>query len=281
MGALMIYSRKLGDEEFLWRKTMNRHFRALWDNAGYGNKEHPGRKYGSAAVVRPPSAEWFRAYHLCPSEYAISNIVFSRLKVGQISDLNDPFELLAYQKGGKHQTFLDYRKEFDHSSGLLCFSEDWTDPVLWSHYAAKHSGMCLGFDIDRSLVLRKVSYRTERLGRRVGSLPAESPLPVEIDQELAGLLMTTKFSSWSYEREWRVILSLQDTIEEKSLRFYPVGKLIRLAEVIIGDTCSIPWEQVRAVVKKHHPDASVIRARLADLSFNVVPREETVAYVAP
>ncbi|UGX93384.1 DUF2971 domain-containing protein [Bradyrhizobium barranii subsp. barranii] len=274
----MIYTRKLGDEEFVWHKSMNRHYRPLWARAGYGSKEHPGGKYGSAAVVPPPSAEWFRAYHLCPAEYAISNIVFSRLKVGQIRDLNDPFELLAYQRGAKNKTFLDYRKEFDEKSGLLCFSEDWTDPVLWSHYAAKHGGMCLGFDIDRRLELRKVSYRTERLGR---ALPTESPVPMEIDEELAGLLLTTKFSSWSYEREWRVILPLQDTVEEERLRFYPIGEHIRLAEVIIGETCSIPWEQVRAVVKKHHPDASVIKARLAHFSFNVVPEEKTVEYVAP
>jgi hypothetical protein len=265
-----MHIRKLGDEEFVWHKDMNRRYRTLWDQAGYGGK------YGSAAVVPPPDASWFRAYHLCPAEYAISNIVFSRLKVGRISDLNDPYELLAYQRGGRSPTFIDYRKNFEETSGLLCFSEDWTDPVLWSHYAAKHSGMCLGFDVDRTLTLRKINYRSERLGREAGRM-----LPTEIDEVLAERLLTTKFSSWSYEREWRVILSLTDTIEENRLQFYPIGDRIRLAEVIIGQTCSIPWEQVRAVVRKHHPDASVIKARLAQDSFNVVPQEDTVAYVAP
>jgi len=30
--------------------------------------------------------------------------------------------------------------------GICCFSEDWSHILMWSHYAANHSGICLGFE---------------------------------------------------------------------------------------------------------------------------------------
>lgn len=34
------------------------------------------------------------------------------------------------------------------SHGMLCFSEAWSDPLIWAHYSDKHKGLCLGFDIE-------------------------------------------------------------------------------------------------------------------------------------
>lgn len=43
----------------------------------------------------------------------------------------------------------------DARFGLLCFSEVWDSILLWSHYAEKHAGIVLGFDVsaDRSRFL--------------------------------------------------------------------------------------------------------------------------------
>ena len=68
---------------------LNNHLRALWRERGYPDG------MGSAAVVPPPPKGIRRLYHLTSAEYAISNIVFNRLKVARFSDLNDPFELSA------------------------------------------------------------------------------------------------------------------------------------------------------------------------------------------
>jgi hypothetical protein len=46
--------------------------------------------------------------------------------------------------------------------GLLCFAGDWSEPVMWSHYAEKHTGICLGFDVSRSAV-QQVSYQDDRI----------------------------------------------------------------------------------------------------------------------
>jgi hypothetical protein len=117
----------------------NKELRQLWRHAGYSEKA------GSAAVVPPPSVEFRRLYHLTSADHAISNIVFHRLKVARFSQMNDPFELWASHGSNRPEQphERDTREEVDKISGALCFSEDWTDPVLWSHYAAQHRGMCL------------------------------------------------------------------------------------------------------------------------------------------
>src|SRR4051812_26787530 len=121
---------------------LNQHLRKQWGEAGYPTN------CGSAAVCLPPSKGFSRVYYLTSSEYAISNIAFSRLKIGRFSQLNDPFELFGPQKSQRvvAKVWRNYRDSFDKENGLLCFSSDWIDPVLWSHYGARHQGICLGFD---------------------------------------------------------------------------------------------------------------------------------------
>jgi hypothetical protein len=68
----------------------NEHLRQQWIDKGYS------RNMGSAAVVPPPPQGFRRLYHLTSAEYAISAIVFGRLKLARFAQLNDPFELLGY-----------------------------------------------------------------------------------------------------------------------------------------------------------------------------------------
>jgi hypothetical protein len=248
-------------------QPLNDHFRELWKQAGYE------KNYGSAAVIPPPPPSVLRAYYICPAEYAISNIVFARQKVSRFSELNDPFELLASWRAGEHPVILRHREEQEAKTGLLCFTSDWTNPVLWSHYGARHRGICLGFDLDRSLPPRKVQYRPGRLEGKLKS-------PV-VDNELTELLLCTKFESWSYEREWRVPVKLASMHHEGGLCFYRLDPKIRLAEVILGPLCTLPWTEIRDLASAHNGNVNTIKSRLALNSFNVVPDEDTVVYIPP
>jgi hypothetical protein len=243
----------------------NKQLRKEWEKAGYSTG------VGSAIVLPPPPAGYRRVYHLAPAEYAISNIVFSRLKVARFSDLNDPFELLAHRLVGTNiQKIIEAHKaKFDSTQGLLCFSADWVDPVLWTHYGAKHRGICLGFDLDETIA-RQVSYQNERL---VGMIERGTEA---IDEKLSNLILCTKFESWQYEREWRVLVDLADVTQEGDLYFYPFGAQLRLTEVILGSLCAMSVDAVRKLTTAHHPGAVTIQARLALKSFHIVPKESTI-----
>jgi hypothetical protein len=150
---------------------LNELLRKEWKAAGYE------RGHGSDAVLPPAPHGFKRLYYLTASEFALSNIVFGRLKISRFSELNDPFELLAQKFDDKERTKLvrAHKDEFNMNNGIICFSADWTDPVLWSHYAAKHKGVALGFDVAMDLV-SEVQYSSSRLKEPLRSMILQRPL---------------------------------------------------------------------------------------------------------
>lgn len=245
---------------------LHQEYRTAWAAAGYK------KTMGSAAVVLPPSQDFLRVYHVTSAEYGISDISLGHLKVARFSDLNDPFELMAMQfRSNTRHAVTEFKQDFDSHTGLLCFSSDWKNPVLWSHYGDKHRGICLGFNVERSRV-EKVLYEDKRILEGLAGVST----PDQLKENLQALLRCTKFSSWSYEEEQRVFVPLSDAKKLGDLHFYPFGSDFQLAEVILGPRCSLPHDAVRALVNRLHPNVTTISSRLADGHFAVVPRESTV-----
>ena len=107
-----------------------------------------------------------RVYKFLTSEFAMKDIWERRLKIFEISDLNDPFELIPCDLSDPRHLYaaLAMRDQATRNLGLLCFSRSWTNPLLWAHYADKHRGICLGFDLNvADDIGRAVDYVDERL----------------------------------------------------------------------------------------------------------------------
>jgi hypothetical protein len=241
---------------------MNKAFRQEWVTAGYISK------MGSAEVVRPPSPEFIRVYHITSAEFGVSNIGLGRMKVARFSDLNDPFELLAvnFRERKIRNVIRDFKDAYDSHTGLLCFSANWTNPVLWSHYGSKHRGMCLGFNLKRNLA-NKVLYQDDRILTNLG----DKLDPLALNDELQDLLLCTKFEHWKYEEEFRVFLRLEDAFKEGRLHFHAFDSDFQLAEVILGPQCTLSLDSVRQLTRALHPHAVTFKARLAFKFFAVVP----------
>jgi hypothetical protein len=152
-----------------------------------------------------------RVYYLTGAQLALSNVALRRIKISRFSDLNDPFELLAVDLSNREHraAFRKTKEQLNENRGLLCFSKSWSNPLLWGHYAEKHMGICLGFDVPDRL-LAPVIY-------------AEHPMKIRIDpktnqpkltKQVMHRLLRTKFADWKYEDEVRLFVGLdQDTIE--------------------------------------------------------------------
>jgi hypothetical protein len=250
---------------------MNKAFRAKWVSAGYGSV------MGSAEVVLPPPPEFIRVYHFTSCKHAESNITLGRLKLARFSDLNDPFEVqaLSFKERLVETIVQEFKNKYDSHSGLLCFAADWTNPVLWSHYADKHRGVCLGFDLKRSRA-ESVQYEDERILAQLG----DPPNPLNLDISLQRLLLCTKFRHWEYESEQRVFVPLTDAMADGALYFVPFGTEIQLREVILGPLCKRPLDEVQTKTLALYPGISVIKGRLASKFFKVVPDEATVPVIA-
>ncbi len=243
-------------------------YRAEWITAGYKHN------MASAVACRPPSnAKVIRVYHLTSAEHAVSDIALSRLKVARFSDLNDPFELLAlnFREREVRKVARDFKNAYDAHTGLLSFSADWNEPVLWSHYAAKHRGICLGFNVPRT-ALQEVEYEDERLRAELG----DNGDPLAISAELQTQLLKTKFCHWNYEQEYRRFVPLDSTAQEGRLNFVAFGPELELAEVILGPQCNHSLQSIRDLVASRYANVVAFQARLAFKWFSVVPNERTI-----
>ena len=246
---------------------MHQEYRRLWKNAGYSTM------MGSAEVVKPPPKPLRRVYHMCSAEHGVSNIELSRMKISRFSDLNDPFELLALNLREKkvRRTLKNFKADYDSQTGLVCFSGDWTNPVLWSHYANKHKGICLGFDVDEAN-LKDVEYREDLI---LPELQGDT-IVENLNKSLRGLLIKTKYKHWEYEDERRLFISLDNKEKYDGLYFLNFGETLKLREVVLGPLCSLNLRHVRATVNHHHSGVTTFKARLAFKFFKVVPDARTV-----
>lgn len=227
---------------------------------------------GSACVVPPPPKGIRRLYRFMTAEHAKKSILSRKLKVARFNELNDPFELLAYEATSETRPIREYKIQLNHECGLLCFSADWTDPVLWSHYAAKHQGICLGINLKEDLE-KKVIYTRSRLKHLIQESEKGN---FEIDANSADVLIRTKFENWKYERESRVLISLKKSIKEGDFYFYPFDEQLELAEVILGQRCTSEISEFKNLVASIYPNATAIKSRLAKFGFAVVPDENTI-----
>lgn len=198
-----------------------------------------------------------RGYHFIPSGYALDNLRHRRLKIARLDELNDPFELWAIAQPDPRlrRGFRNYKREMAQSYGVLCFSLSWHNPLLWSHYAEKHHGIALGFDVS-SDVLKEVAYVKRR------------PALKEINSAVARSLLYTKYFDWKYEQEARVFTRLEER-DESGLYFADFSDQIVLREIIVGPLSRITKQDLYDALGRKS-DVTVTKGRLAFNSFRVV-----------
>jgi hypothetical protein len=139
--------------------------------------------------------------------------------------------------------------------GLLCFSLSWHNPLLWSHYADRHRGLALGFDVADE-ILKPVSYAEQR------------PTLTKIDPTVARWLLFTKFVDWRYEQEPRIFTTLQER-DPSGLYFGKFSEQLVLREVVVGPLCKVTKKELRNALNR---DAAVTltKSLLAFNTFEVV-----------
>jgi len=214
-----------------------------------------------------------RVYHFLSKLNAERDLIAQHLKVARINELNDPFELLscALPERDDRKRFAAFKRKTHHAVGFLCFTVAWDNPLMWSHYADKHKGVCFGFDVPQS-ALSKVRYTDKRDDLVSSSL--DSP-------ELTQSLLTRKFAAWAYECEHRWILELSALDKKRELYFKPFSPELRLAEIVVGPMCDWTPEEIRRTAPDLGNRVDIIRARMAFRSFRIVRNRRGFAGVDP
>ena len=209
-----------------------------------------------------------RLYHFLRRSDALDDLRHQWLKVSEFNDLNDPFELLGVELSipANRLIFKSAEERVAKRTGVLCFSQCSRNALLWSHYAEKHKGMCLGFDVEAHL-LTPITYATERLLLEEDGLHSDEDFEQFVQQ-----LMFTNFNGWSYEEEVRVSVPLNQRDNHDKLFIRRFGDGIELKEVIVGHRCDCQRQELQDAITGL-TGVKIEKARLAFKSFEVVNRK--------
>jgi hypothetical protein len=144
-----------------------------------------------------------------------------------------PLDLqIAYLIQNPHKLAEAQLKSMDDSingQGICCFAENYQNTLMWSHYAANHTGICLVFNPhkDTSLFVVKARYTDEFTPRNYYE-----------DNRIGALIMlSTKSNDWGYEQEYRSISAIPGA---------NIFKREMLAEVIFG--CKTKEEDIFSIM---------------------------------
>lgn len=134
-------------------------------------------------------------FHYTRCDWEIIEGIFGnrKLKLSPPREFNDPFDC-----GFNEEVFEAYKDK-----GIMCFSSRKDNTLMYSHYADKHRGMCIGFDKEQLISsmrtpeglwaeIRPVWYLNRLLGLSLSSEPA--------------LCATCKHDDWAYEDEYRLFM---------------------------------------------------------------------------
>lgn len=131
-------------------------------------------------------------------------------------NFNDPFDCKIYVKGNLDKTKEDIEEnigasEFMNSlhrkdTWVSCFTTDPTNILMWSHYADKHTGICLEFHtISKEII--KVDYENEYpvFDLTVHNIDNFEKLSHKEILDVGKMFYARKSLLWEYEKEYRVV----------------------------------------------------------------------------
>ncbi|EHF4996297.1 DUF2971 domain-containing protein [Enterobacter hormaechei] len=115
-----------------------------------------------------------------------------------------------------------------YSKGVLSLAEDCDCPLMWSHYADNHRGLCLGYTIPTNAKdkIQPINYtsnsRDIKTSQILQMLNGDANAKLEIEKAI----FLRKASPWQYEKEWRMI----SNIGKQNASLY-------LSDIIFGMRC--------------------------------------------
>lgn len=202
-----------------------------------------------------------RVYHFLNKQYGLDNLKKKRLKIAKIMSLNDPFELLSVNLSNSLLRIAvnETKVELSKNRGLLYFSKSWRTPVQWAHYSDNHKGICIGVDVPDSHLV-KINYVSKRL------------IPKKIDEQFMLKLLSTKFSHWRYEKEYRTLVSLEEKID--GYYFMKFSPELIPKQVIVGAMSDISRADINQALSGMRSGIEVFKARPAFKTFRIVKQQK-------
>lgn len=171
----------------------------------------------------------------------------------------------------------EVHKAVGRAVGIACFAQRWNNVLMWSHYANKHTGICVEYDFDipfktapNSLLL-PVEYTSMRPLLPIEKLGVTQNKDFKVNDAnintvFADVLkaLITKSEIWKYEQEWRHIVFIKD----------PDKRLVRLpivSRIIMGVKIS-DENKIKMIEFASKHDIPLYQAQLVEDRYEMVWR---------
>ena len=158
------------------------------------------------------------------NKFTIENLIHKKNWASCVRYFNDPFEFslrsnVSITKEGRIEYLSPEKNKIregvqQHISnlGVVSYSDNLTNNLLWSHYTNNHTGMCLVFKVKEELNNKAIRVNYQNLIPDIEFEDTINLIP----------LLTTKSVFWGYENEFRQIFR-----EGQKHYDYP-GELIKI-----------------------------------------------------
>lgn len=139
-------------------------------------------------------------------EYARKKIYEHRYSATQYGKYDDNYEGELYYKENLINVIQNILYEEIGKKGVLSLSEKWNCPLMWSHYADEHRGLCIEYDMtDHDCRnIKAVDYKHPR-SIKVSDIIAWKKHSIEAENNILNTFFYSKARQWHYEKEWRDI----------------------------------------------------------------------------
>lgn len=133
----------------------------------------------------------------------IKSILNEQLWLSHTNSFNDPVDPSIKQ-------FKKYKEDYNYlldSIKVGCLTTKNDNTLMWSHYADKHIGICIEYDIGKiyekdNLIINKVNYNIPIITNK--SIVDNEILEIDNIKRLIELF-SIKSEDWKYEKEYRIL----------------------------------------------------------------------------
>ncbi len=174
------------------------------------------------------------------------------------SDFNDPFDCnvnLIEHENHKELFYDETKPNAIDGIGITCFTEEINELLLWAHYANNYRGFALEFNTE--------TMRVNMNGKKKYSLnPAlyfdEFISVKNTDKFAMEYLLTAKSERWKYEKEWRLISTIDETKPYDRIIFYePIAvKALYIGYRLFDEQQSV-FNFIESIFLKKYPNKPI------------------------
>ncbi|MCU9838926.1 DUF2971 domain-containing protein [Ruegeria sp. WL0004] len=210
-------------------------------------------------------------FYFTSPNHLLENLTENQIKLSDFKKCNDVFELASFALKDKkmrenHRAWIE---ELSSELGLICFSQDWRNPLMWGHYSKSGEGVCLVLDVAVSQ-LQPVEYLLKRATSDASCFPRSG-------DPMFKKFCAQKSHHWRYEKEERLFVTLHSNKvihQDNGKKFLKMGGEVQLVGFINGPRPELSADEIKSAFGGKRP-LKHFQCRAAFRDFRMVVQQDT------